>query len=264
AEDWGPLTLCVRERPGGNWPHFARPALGASRPPTAADVAQVRARQRELGVPERFEWVAETTPGLRAAAREAGLGVLEYPLMTLDTAEGPAADPRTVIPQLPDGVRIRVLEAGDPALPGALAVPRLVFTAPAPGAPRADRAELAVEAGRLRADGTVAHMEQRMRAGLVRIAVAVAEDGTPVCAGQHQPAGTATEIVGVGTLPSARRRGIGLALTAALVADARAHGVRTVVLSAADDDVARLYARLGFRHAGTVVIGEPEPGEPTG
>jgi ribosomal protein S18 acetylase RimI-like enzyme len=83
------------------------------------------------------------------------------------------------------------------------------------------------------------------------------EDGTALCAGQHQPVGAVTEIVGVGTLPSARRRGLGRAVTAALVADARSRDIRTIFLSAGDDDVARLYARLGFRTVATALIAEP-------
>ncbi|MFE3284709.1 GNAT family N-acetyltransferase, partial [Streptomyces sp. NPDC059233] len=62
AEDFGPLTLFVQE--GAGWPYYARPALGGSAA-TVADVERVLARQRELKVPESFEWVAETTPSLR-------------------------------------------------------------------------------------------------------------------------------------------------------------------------------------------------------
>ena len=40
------------------WPFYARPALGA-RPVAPDDVERVRARQRELGVPEAFEWVSD-------------------------------------------------------------------------------------------------------------------------------------------------------------------------------------------------------------
>ncbi|WJY43072.1 GNAT family N-acetyltransferase [Streptomyces sp. P9-2B-2] len=56
-----------------------------------------------------------------------------------------------------------------------------------------------------------------------------------MCAGRHQPVGAVNEIVGVGTLPTARRRGLGLAVTAALVADARSRGVEPVFLSAGDE-----------------------------
>ncbi|MBI5106359.1 MAG: GNAT family N-acetyltransferase, partial [Solirubrobacterales bacterium] len=69
-----------------------------------------------------------------------------------------------------------------------------------------------------------------------------------------------TEIVGVATLPAYRRQGLAAAVTAALVDDALAHGARTVLLSAADDDVARLYASLGFRRVATHCIAEPQTG----
>ena len=51
---------------------------------SAADVTRGRARQRELGIPESFEWMAETTPALRAAIEDSGLVVHEHPLMMLD------------------------------------------------------------------------------------------------------------------------------------------------------------------------------------
>ena len=60
-----------------------------------------------------------------------------------------------------------------------------------------------------------------------------------------------TEIVGVATLPSARRRGLGAAVTAALVDDARRGGADIVFLSAGSDDIARVYGRLGFERVGT-------------
>jgi len=54
----------------------------------------------------------------------------------------------------------------------------------------------------------------------------------------------------VATLPPPRRRGLGAAITGALVDDARAAGVETIFLSAAGDDVARVYERLGFEARG--------------
>ena len=114
-------------------------------------------------------------------------------------------------------------------------------------------AELATAAATCAGDGSVERAVSRMRAGLAVVAAAV-EGGVALCAGQHQPVGAVSEIVGVGTLPAARRRGLGLAVTAALAADARSRGVRTVFLSAGDDDVARMYARAGFRRVGTALI----------
>jgi predicted GNAT family acetyltransferase len=75
--------------------------------------------------------------------------------------------------------------------------------------------------------------------------------------GSHQPVGAVTEIVGVGTLPAARRRGLGAAVTAALVADARARGAELVFLSAGSEAIARVYERLGFVRVGTAGLASP-------
>src|SRR6266511_865512 len=102
-ETLGPLTLFVADRPGFRW--YARPSLGADGI-TADDVAAMRQRQRALGQPESFEWVAEITPSLAAAARRAGLAVSELPLMVLD----PAAARR---PPAPAGVELRLVRPDD-------------------------------------------------------------------------------------------------------------------------------------------------------
>lgn len=259
GEDFGPLRLFVRE--GQGWPFYARPVLGWSGPVSAADVARVRSRQRELGVPESFEWVAETTPGLRAAAERTGLVVHEHPLMVLGSDVSTPLVPVPVVPGLAGSMVVRTVGPDDPVLPSALAVPHLAFADPGTGVGAAGLAELG-EAVRKRADdGTVERAAARILAGLTCVAAAV-DDGMALCAGQHQPVGAVSEIVGVGTLPTARRRGLALAVTAALIADARSRGVETVFLSAGDDDVARIYARLGFRRVATALIAEPaEPAE---
>ncbi|MBV9892713.1 MAG: hypothetical protein JO020_00935, partial [Chloroflexi bacterium] len=81
AEEIGPFTLFVNTRSG--WPYYARPSLGAQSF-RVEDILRVRARQRQLQVPESFEWVAETTPALAAVAEAAGLSVGRHPLMVLD------------------------------------------------------------------------------------------------------------------------------------------------------------------------------------
>ncbi|MGW9449930.1 GNAT family N-acetyltransferase [Streptomyces sp. NPDC055632] len=235
AEEFGPLTLFVRE--GEGWPFYARPALGYEGEVPVAAVERVRARQRELGVPEAFEWVAETAPGLRAAVEASGLTVHEHPLMVLEG--GPLAVPE------PEGVTVRLLDADDPGLESAVAAPYAAFGFPPE-------------------PGTAGRTADRITAGLTRLAAAFddAEGGTAggaaLSAGQHQPVGDVSEVVGVGTVPAARRRGLGLAVTAALVADARARGAELVFLSASDADVARLYGRLGFRTVATALIAEAE------
>ncbi|MET0135536.1 MAG: GNAT family N-acetyltransferase [Kibdelosporangium sp.] len=245
AEDFGPLTLFVRE--GKGWPFYARPALGVSTAVTAADVDRVLARQRELLLPESIEWVAETAPSMQAAAEQAGLVVEQYPLMVLDWDEWRPA---------PAGVAVRIIEADDPVVPSALAVTRLAFTEPGTqvGSAGVEQLKLALSTE----DGWLDHLIDRIDDGLTVMAAAV-RDGLAICAGQHQPVGQVSEVVGIGTLPSARRRGLGHAVTAALVADARDRGVHTVFLSAGDDDVARIYSRIGFRRVGTAMIAEPPP-----
>lgn len=249
AEDFGPLTLFVRE--GQGWPFYARPTLGWEGAVSADEVTRVRARQRELGIPESFEWVAETAPTLKAAVEQTGLAVHAHPLMVL----GPDA-PTPEAPEVADGVVLQTVGPDDPVLPGALAVPHLAFADPGTGVGVAGVAELDEAVRSSAGDGSVERSAARIRAGLTCVAAAV-QDGTALCAGQHQPVGKVSEIVGVGTLPTARRRGLGLAVTAALVADARSRGVETLFLSAGDDDVARIYARLGFRPVATALIAEP-------
>ncbi|MEU6233086.1 GNAT family N-acetyltransferase [Kitasatospora sp. NPDC047058] len=253
VEDFGPLSLFVRE--GSGWPYYARPTLGhGGQAATAEDVRRVLARQRELGVPEAFEWVAEHDPQLRAAVEEAGLVVHEHPLLVLAPEDEPAPTDRV----LPEGVSVRVLAADDPDLASAVAVPHLAFGEPGTALGTAGPDELAAAAAKSAADGTVARIAGRITAGQTVLAAAV-RDGVALCAGQHNPVGPVTEVAGVGTLPSGRRQGLGLAVTAALVAHARANGVRTVFLSAADEDVARIYRRAGFRPFATALIAEPAP-----
>ncbi|MEV5507195.1 GNAT family N-acetyltransferase [Streptomyces orinoci] len=246
AEDFGPLTLFIAEGRAGH-PYYARPALDRPGPVEAADVERVRARQRQLGLPESFEWVAETAPTLRSAVEGSGLAVQQHPLMVLDEPAPPA---RTE-------AGVRILDPEDPLLPQALAAAHLAFGTPGTGIGPVGPAQLDAQARELAEAGWVRRTAGRMRAGLTVVAAAVT-DGTVLGSGQHQPVGPVSEIVGVGTLPSARRRGLAAAVTAELVHDARTRrGVTTVFLTAADDDIARGYARLGFRRVGTALIAGP-------
>lgn len=264
AEDFGGLVLFVRD--GAGWPYYARPRLGQSDPPTAADITAVRGRQRELGAPEAFEWVHETTPDLLAVARSAGLSVLLAPLMVLDASALPQAGAVT-------GVPVRMLDPGaasfDADLVARRAVAQVAFTADAAvaGGPvqLGSRSPLvAAAAGPLDRDavpppGPEEIAEERRRHAGGRIASAIA--GTPaegvLASGVLQRAGDVAEIAGVATLPSARRRGLASAITVALAAHALGTGADLVFLSAGSDDVARLYARIGFRRIGTACIAEP-------
>ncbi|MEU6863011.1 GNAT family N-acetyltransferase [Streptomyces sp. NPDC046876] len=242
AEDFGPLTLFVRE--GAGWPYYARPALGSCGA-GPADVQRVLARQRELDVRRAFEWVAETSPWLRGPVEAAGLRVHAHPLMVLE----PSA-PRP--PAHPD---VRLLGADDPLLRAAVTVPMLAFADPGTAVGAAGPAELAAAAADPAVEARRGAVAEMLASGRTAMAVAV-QDGVVLAAGQYNPVGDVAEVAGVGTLPAARRRGLALAVTSALVADALARGARTVFLSAGDEAVARIYARAGFRTVATALIAE--------
>jgi len=263
TEDIGGFVLFIRD--GAGWPYYARPRIGASTP-SAADVTAVRRRQRELGAPEAFEWVHETTPDLLAVARSAGLEVLLAPLMVLETA--------ALVPDLPvTGAAIRLLDPGSPSFAADLAASRAVaqlgFGSPPAVTPldSVDAAGLVVElAGPRERDAAPAPSDDdidaaRRRAESGRFVTAVvdsAADGI-LASGMLQSVGAVGEIAGVATLPTARNRGYASQLTASLARHGLQHGLDLIFLSSADDNVARLYSKVGFRRVGTACIAEPAP-----
>jgi ribosomal protein S18 acetylase RimI-like enzyme len=243
----GPLVLFVPTGPG--WPYYARPRRGRRPAISAADVRAVRARQRELIIPESFEWIEQIAPEMADAAAEAGLEVQAHPLMMLSAP--PAAIP------IPPGLTVRVVAPGDQELDRIWAVPTVAFGHPGTAAGDAGPAER----DKIAADhdgGTIAMLRERLRSGHSVLAAAFGPDG-PLAAGSCQAVDGLAEITGVGVLPSSRRQGLGAAVTALLARDALDRGVATVFLSASDDVVARIYARIGFRGIGTAMIAEPSP-----
>jgi ribosomal protein S18 acetylase RimI-like enzyme len=240
AEEIGPFTLFVNQGPG--WSYYARPSLAASRF-TKAHVQRVRARQRSLGVPEAFEWVAETTPHLAEAAERAGLVVRRFPLMLLGQ----------VRPVEAAGVQVRLATAVDDlALLDAIGHVAFDNSGTEVGAPGLEDARLRVQPD----PSAMAFQRERLRSGRTITAIAFVDD-QPVGIGSHQPVGSVTEVVGVGVLPVVRRRGIGAAVTSHLVADAVQRGQRTIFLSAGDATIARVYERVGFERIGTACSAEP-------
>jgi hypothetical protein len=178
AETFGPLCLFVRKKAGAPYyggPNHARPTSpGGPATPSAADIDLVRARQRELGVPEAFEWLAEVTPTLRGRIEAAGLPVAERPLMILDPLHQLPPQP------LPDGVTIRAVDADDPALPAVLALPGLAFAGEGTAVGSWGHADLTAAAEELRVDGTAATIRPSPRAGHKTLVAAFAPDGTPL------------------------------------------------------------------------------------
>ena len=245
ADEYGPLVLFVPTGPG--WPYYARPRRGSRPPVTAAAIRAVRARQRELIIPESFEWIEQIAPEMAAAAADASLEVQPHPLMVL------AGPPQA--PPVPAGISVRVVAPEDSELDRIWAVPTVAFSYPGTEAGQAGTAER----DKIAADhdgGTIAILRERLRSGQSVLAAAFGPDG-PVAAGSCQAVDGVAEITGVGVLPADRRQGLGAAVTALLARDAVERGVRTVFLSASDSAVARVYARIGFHRIGTALIAEP-------
>ncbi|MGI5215164.1 GNAT family N-acetyltransferase [Plantactinospora sp. CA-290183] len=251
TEAFGGLVLFVRD--GAGWPFYARPRLDATEPASAADVADVRRRQRELGLPEAFEWVHENNPELLAVARSAGLSVLEAPLMVLDPTALPSVTELSDVP-------VRLLDPAAPTFGADLAARRAVaavgFAAPGTavgGAGPAARDTALVE---LPLDA-LAEEQCRTESGHRISALAELPGQGAVASGMAMRVDDAAEIAGIATLPSARRRGLGAAITAALARRLLADGVDLVFLSAGSTEIARVYLRVGFRRVGTACIAEP-------
>ncbi|MEO8475829.1 MAG: GNAT family N-acetyltransferase [Actinomycetota bacterium] len=244
TETIGPFTLFIQS--GNGWRYYARPAPGAERF-EPGDIDAVRARQRELGQPEAIEWIVDLAPSVGPAAAATGMVSHRMPLMHL-----PANSPQAVT--IPDGVDVRIAGPDDD-LATVSAVAAVGFGAPGTEVGEAGTASLPGAAAAMDA-GILAFSRERVRAGLTVTAAAFV-DGVPVSVGSHQPHEGATEIVGVATLPAFRRRGLGAAVTAALIEDAVGRGIGVICLSAGNVDIARVYERAGFVTVGHVGAAEP-------
>jgi GNAT superfamily N-acetyltransferase len=243
TEQIGPFTLFVNE--GHGWRYYARPRPGETAF-APEHVARVRERQRALAQPEEIEWIDDLAPGVGPAAEAAGLRVTRMPLMHLPRkAFRPVAAPA--------GSVVSLAEPGD--LARVTAVAMLAFGEPGTGVGVTGPEAIAAAVAQVDA-GTIEVGIDRVSRGLTVTAVATVE-GVPVAVGSHQPIGRVSEIVGVGALPAFRRRGLGAAVTSTLVADAFERGVETLFLSAGDEAVARVYARVGFRTIGRVGAASP-------
>jgi ribosomal protein S18 acetylase RimI-like enzyme len=242
AEQVGPFTLF---RSTTVWPYYARPVPGSGVTIKPDDVELVRERCAELEIPLSFEWVVDTCPSLGPAAAAAGLTVVEHPLLVLERDD--------FRPAVADA-RLEILSADEDVVRTARAVANLAFSDPGTAVGAAGPAERDAAAAETR-DDMVATLCDRVRRGVAVGAGAFTDEGM-VASGQHQPVDSTTEIVGVGTLPSMRRRGLGAAVTSTLVEHALSHGVDLVLLSAESDAVAAVYERVGFHRIGSAGAAE--------
>ena len=236
----GSLTLFISR--ASAWHYYARPTLGRARPVSAHDIASCRTEMRERGVSEAFEWVHETAPEMAALVESLGLRAGAHPLMAL---AGP----------LPEAGPADVLAADDPQLAAAAAVAALAFGGDGSEGPEArdEHLDAVAEAAAVSRD--------RITAGLMVTGVLRDSSDGVVSSCSYNPVGdlidsagrtfSAAELVGLGTLPSHRGRGLGSRLLVELTHHALDGGADLVLLSAADDRTARLYEPLGFARIAT-------------
>lgn len=239
----GAFTLFVGRTPSS---YYARPALAHRKPITSADLGTLERACLEHGVDLAIEWVHEVHPELVELAWANGLEVSTHALMVAAASNVVACEVA--------GVRLRIVDAGDAALPIGRAVADVSFTFGGTGTGPGGATERDLVAGRLSAD-LVERLRDRVRRGLTVTAVAESDAGV-LAVGSYQPVGELAEVVAVATLPEARRRGLAGAVTALLARHAREHGVADLLLSAQDDDVARVYERVGFRRVGATHAAE--------
>ena len=248
AEEVGPFTLFVADV---GWPYYGRPRLGLTETITSDDVRRLHDRQRRLEVPLAIEWVDEMTPGLAETVEAMGIEVERCPLLVLDGE--PRGHPGSA----------RVLDpfvAGDIAdLATSRAAVSVGFSNPG-----TDTGLAGLEERDRALTSKYADLHESLLASMKagRLCQAAVYDESdlgagPVGGGSYSPVDGVAEIAGVGVLPAYRRRGLGAQLTNVMARNALDHGVTTVFCSAQNEDVARVYAGIGFRQVGTACISEP-------
>jgi ribosomal protein S18 acetylase RimI-like enzyme len=235
TEEVGPFTLFLAGE-GTGWEFYARPRLGLVEPVTADDVRRLFDRQYELDRPRNIEWVDQTTPSLLPAVRNA-LGSAASAGAHVDLERCPllVLPPGRAMEDLDD--RTRVLTGDDPDLALTVGAVHAGF----------DGSDDVIER-------PVAKRPELIDQGHLVIVAAYDDQGRVVGGGSAAPRGDAAELMGIGVPPFARKRGLGSAITRALVRAVRDRGVTTVLLSAANDGAASIYRQVGFEDVGTACI----------
>jgi ribosomal protein S18 acetylase RimI-like enzyme len=225
----GPFLALLHRTTDVIWLNHAMPvepvAFGA---PFEAWCRELRALFQSRDRALRFEFFGDLWPTLGPALEAFGLTLqARQPLMM--------ATPEAMLPNVGGAVRVEILTASskDAWLRAAYDVAMEGFgESLGPFDAEATRAQLA--------------------AGSQVVAVGFLGE-EPVSCGTHTPTGAITEMVGVATVPRARRKGAAHAVCAALTRHWFEGGGKVVWLSAGDDAARRLYESLGFQVLGELL-----------
>jgi ribosomal protein S18 acetylase RimI-like enzyme len=181
--------------------------------------------QKRKRVP-RFEYVAELAPALEDKLLANGFRREAEARLMVCTRES-----FTPVP-VPEGLSLSVLTPGSPReeVRAYIATSRQGFSHGE--ADEIPEEELSKMQGDLKEGGAV----------LGRV------EGQPAVVGMFTPPHEGiTEVVGVATLESFRKRGLGTALTSRLAQEAFERGVDVLFLSTITEEAGRIYERVGFR-----------------
>jgi ribosomal protein S18 acetylase RimI-like enzyme len=219
----GPFTVTIHPRDPLRFVNYAIPDDGAR--PDAAAVGALREAFRAHDRLPRLEWIEEAAPDVADALAAAGMTEeLRTPLMACTASELVAAEPAV------DGLVVGA--AGDRDLRDLDRVQRAAF----------GEAPLAAD--------EPPHDPRRNGGGAVLARVG----SEPVAAAAWTAVvDGCSEVAGVATAGTWRRRGLGGVVTAAAARAAFAAGADLCVLSPGDEGALRVYARAGFRRAATML-----------
>ncbi len=235
VETAGPFRLYFRRDTAMPELSYARPQ-GTLSGDLSSPIAEVRAAFARRGRVCRWEFLKELSPGFAETLEQNGFPPsMPRPLMvvTPDTFT-----PDTFTPASAPNAEIRKAHSGESREIGRAVGRAFSEQDEEPGAAAEE-------------DGSVDSMASLIDQGASLYGAYL--DGRAVGGGLHYPLAETTEIAGVGVLPRFRRQGIASALTSALIADAFKRGCGCVFLSAADEEVGGIYARVGFRRVGTAM-----------